>query len=253
MKQPKFQPWRPPRIVSGRLDFSGCAPRGHVVLGILHGDHPAHAHVGTSLLAMGVARRASGIVLGEVMAVGDGCPGLAVGDVVVAQRASAAGRIWPGLAAPHVGFVPAPASGIDPEWFATVADAVGLERPTTHTDAGDDVPTHVAYHIVRAGNAVPAQWDGVDHATVDLGLKIATVKALMRRKHRAKEPDMSDPQAKREAALLARYEAELALVTMKRVGRAVNTAPVLAGLGTGEDGAIFDGVIAVLDGVSASA
>lgn len=229
------------------LDFSGCAPRGHVVLGIYHGDHPIHAEVGTSLLAMGVQRKATGIVIGEVLAVGSMCPGLDVGAVVVAQRASAAGRMYPGIVEPREGYHAAPTSGIDPQWFATVAADVGLDLPTVRTTRGEDVPKFVAFHIVRAGNAIPAQWDGIDHATINAGLKIATVKALMRRKHRASEPDMNDPRVQREAAMLAGYEADLAEILRKRVGRAVNVAPVLAGLGTGEDGALFDGVIAVLE------
>jgi len=247
MKAAKFQAWRPPTVRDGALDFSACAPPGHVVLGIYHGDHPIHAEVGTSILAMGVQRRATGIVIGEVLAVGAGCPGLDVGAVVVAQRASAAGRIWPGLVEPHEGYIAQPTSGIDPSWFASVADSIGLEMPTVSTPHAGDVPLFVAFHIVRAGNAIPAQFDGIDRAVVDLGLKIATVKALMRRKHRESEPDMSDPRVQREAQLLAGYEAEMALVLSKRVGRAVNVAPILGGVGTGTDGSLFDGVLAVIE------
>ncbi len=241
------QPWRPPTIRGGALDFGACAPPGHVVLGVYHPDHPIHREIGTSPLAMGVARQAAAVVVGDVLAVGERCPGIERGAVVVAQRSSAAGRIWPGLARPHDGFVPMPTSGIDPQWFASVADQVGLDLPTVQGVHGEAVPLYVAFHIVRAGNAIPAQWDGVDHATVDLGLKIATVRALMRRKHRASEPDMSDPRVQREAQLLAGYEAEMALVLSKRVGRAVNVAPILGGVGTGTDGSLFDGVLAVIE------
>jgi hypothetical protein len=39
----------------------------------------------------------------------------------------------------------------------------------------------------------------------------------------------------------------MALVLSKRVGRAVNVAPILGGVGTGTDGALFDGVLAVIE------
>lgn len=251
-KQHKFQAWRPPVIRDGRLDFTACATPGHVVLGIYHHDHPAHGFVGTSLLAMGVERRASGIVLGEVLSVGDGCPGLRVGDVAIAQRSSAAGRLWPGLVEPKEGYIAQPTSGYDPTWFTTVADAYGLAFETVRTASGDDVPRFVAYHLVRAGNAIPAQSEGNDAALVDAGLKVAAVKALMRRKYRG-EPDMNDPKVQREAALLAGYEAEQATLMRSRIGRAVNVAPVRAGIGTGLDGSVFDGVIAVLESAQPSA
>lgn len=235
-------PWQPPRLRGGRLDFAGCAPAGHCVVGVLHHDHPRYADLGTSALAVGVGRRADAVLLAEVLDVGAGCPGIEPGAVLVIQRSSAAARVFAGVVEPPAGYMPRPSSGIDPDWFGPLLDGDRVE--TAH---GVTVPRHVALTVVRVGNAIPAQSEGVDDATVDAGLRVAAWKAVLRRSQRG-DPDMADPKSAKIEARLREAEAHLVDMLRRRRGRCVNRAVTAAGCWTGDDGSVFDGAIAVLDG-----
>lgn len=236
--------WTPPRLRDGRLDFTGCAPPGHCVVGVLHHDHPRYADLGVSALAVGVARRADAVLLAEVLDVGSGCPGIERGALLVIQRSSAAARVFAGVVEPPAGYIPRPSSGIDPEWLGP-----DLESDLVETEHGGTVPRHVALTVVRVGNAIQAQSEGVDDATVDAGLKVAAWKAVLRRAQRG-DPDMADPKSAKIEAKLREAEAHLVDVLARRRGRCVNRAIVAAGCWTGDDGSVFDGAIAVLDGVA---
>ena len=238
------QAWKPPRLVAGRLDFSGCAPRGHCVVGVLHQDHPVWqwSGLGGSRLEIGVPRPADAVLLAEVLDVGDGCPDVPVGAVLVIQRSSAAGRVFAGVHEPPTGFRPRPSSGIDPSWLEPVVEA------ETVTDGhGNPIPQYVALTVVRVGNSVPAQSEGVDDATVEAGLKVALWKAVLRRTQRSGEPDMNDPKSNAIEAKIREAEAHLADMLSRRRGRCVNRALVAAGCWTGDDGSLFDGALAVVE------
>lgn len=204
--------WRPPRITPAGISFAGLAPRGHLVVGVLGTDdlQAVTASQTGRVLMSSLVRRADAVLLAEVLDVGPNCPGVEVGDQVVIQRFSGA-------------------AGIDPGHL--MADGGELDRFS-------------ALQVVRCGNGIRAQDGGNDEKLVGVALMVAGLRALVKsdRGRTVDDPKMIQP---RRDLLMA--EALLAEILRRRAGRCVNGAVLAAGLQTGDDDAVFDGVIAVVE------
>lgn len=204
--------WRPPRLTPTGLDFAGLAPRGHIIVGcVVREDGGSPLESLWTPLAMPVAARALPVVLAEVLDVGERCPGVEVGDRVLIQRFSGA-------------------AGIDPERLRPFAPEVA--------------DRYSAIQVVRCGNGIRAQDPGVDTALVATA-KVAKWRRDFVRDDKGRSPD--DPKALQAVRDLAMTDALMQAILARRAGRAVNGAVLAAGLQTGDDGAAFDGVVAVVD------
>lgn len=226
--------WRPPRITAAGVSFAGLAPRGHLIVGVLAGDELDDITETEAAKALRIqrARRADRVMLAEVLDVGPGCPGVNVGDQVIIQRFSGAGRLWDGMSenSSRAGGE-VPSSGLNPDWIG-----VG------HDEA---LARYSAVQIVRCGNGIRAQEAGLDDALVNTAVIVAGLRRFVKSDEgrTADDPKMIQPRKD-----LAKFEALLGEILRRRAGKCVNGAVIAAGLQTGDDGAVFDGVIAVVEG-----
>lgn len=234
MKSPPT--WRPPRLTPTGLDFHGLAPRGHLIIGALireDGGDPLESMWAN--VSMPVNSRALPVLLAEVLDVGDRCPGVSIGDRVLIQRFS-------GIA------------GLDPERLRHLAPELA--------------DRFSAIQIVRCDNAVRAQEPGIDKALVATSQVVTWYRDFVRKGQDDLDDKVKAPGEKGIAAdaaeldlrviaarsrmemaqqNLAIYDRLLQVVLAKRAGRAVNGAIIAAGLQTGDDDAVFDGVLAVVE------
>jgi hypothetical protein len=158
------------------------------------------------------ARAADPVLLAEVLDVGLRCPGINVGDRVLIQRFSGA-------------------AGLDPD------------RLIPYVDVGE-FARFSALQVVRCGNAIRGQDPGVDTALVATSRVLGWEREFIRSDASRNE---SDPKLIAASKRLAHTERLLQAILARRAGKCVNGALVAAGLQTGDDDAIFDGVIAVVD------
>lgn len=204
--------WRPPRITPAGISFAGLAPRGHLIVGVFAGDEVREISESefAKSIRIGYHRPADHTLAAEVLDVGPNCPGVNVGDWVIIQRFSGA-------------------AGIDPGHL--MADGGELDRFS-------------ALQVVRCGNGIRAQDGGNDEKLVGVALMVAGLRALVKsdQGRTVDDPKMIQP---RRDLLMA--EALLAEILRRRAGRCVNGAVLAAGLQTGDDDAVFDGVIAVVE------
>lgn len=199
--------WRPFRLTpDGRALFRGLAPAGHVLVGAIPAEETTAGGVYLP------SRAAEQTYLADVLDVGAGCPGVEVGARVLVQRFSGAG-------------------GIDPAELGPVGAGVA-ER-------------YAAIQIVRCGNAVRAQGDGLDEKLVGVATIVAGLREIVKSGAACSPADPKGDAPRRD---LARLEPLLVEILRRRKGRAHTRALVAAGLRTGDDGAAFDGVLAVVDG-----
>ena len=206
--------WRPPRITPAGLDVAGLAPPGHLLVGVLSGDELrdlAETQFAASIRA-NYTRAADPVLLAEVLDVGLRCPGINVGDRVLIQRFSGA-------------------AGLDPD------------RLVPYVDVGE-FARFSALQVVRCGNAIRGQDPGVDTALVATSRVLGWEREFIRSDASRSE---SDPKLIAASKRLAQTERLLQAILARRAGKCVNGALVAAGLQTGDDDAVFDGVIAVVD------
>ncbi len=210
--KPTIPTWRPPRITPTGVDFTGLAPRGHLLVGVLGVDELRAITTSETgrMLTQSLARRADAVLVAEVLDVGRHCPGIAVGDQVIIQRFSGA-------------------AGIDPGYLMT--DGGALDRFS-------------ALQVVRCGNAIRAQDGGIDEKLVGVATLVAGLRQLVK-SDAGRSPD--DPKMIQPRRDLLMAENLLAEILRRRAGRCVNGAVLAAGLQTGDDDAVFDGVIAVVE------
>lgn len=204
--------WRPPRITPAGVSFAGLAPRGHLIVGVLAGDEFANVSetaVGKDLRIQW-GRRVERVMLAEVLDVGPGCPGIAAGDRVVIQRFGGA-------------------VGIDPD---RIAEHAG------------DLARFSALQVVRCGNGIRAQDEGNDEKLVGVALMVAGLRRLVKSDEGRTADDPKMIQPRRDLLMAERLLEE---ILRRRAGKCVNGAVLAAGLQTGDDDAVFDGVVAVVE------
>lgn len=202
--------WRPPRITPTGVSFAGLAPRGHLIVGVLAGDEFADVSetaIGKDLRIQW-GRRVERVMLAEVLDVGPGCPCVATGDRVVIQRFGGA-------------------VGIDPD---RIAEHAG------------DLARFSALQVVRCGNGIRAQDN--DEKLVGVALMVAGLRRLVKSDEGRTADDPKMMQPRRDLLMAERLLEE---ILRRRAGKCVNGAVLAAGLQTGDDDAVFDGVVAVVD------
>ena len=203
--------WRPLRIRPDGTVSYPTPDAGHVLVGALRTSDGMDALTGWSPLHM-PTRRALPVLLAEVLAVGAGCR-VNVGDRVLIQRFSGQG-------------------GMDPFMLREYVAEGSLDR-------------FAGFQVVRCDLAIKAQHDGIDTALVTTQTLIRGLRHLVRT-DKAFSPD--DPRGMAATNDLNRFEALKSVLLQKRRGRAHNMALAACGLQTGDDGAAFDGVLAVVEG-----
>jgi hypothetical protein len=162
------------------------------------------------VLMSSLVRRADAVLLAEVLDVGPNCPGVQIGDQVVIQRFSGA-------------------AGIDPGHLMT---------------DGGELDRFSALQVVRCGNGIRAQDGGIDEKLVGVAVMVAGLRKLVKSDQGRSVDDPKMIQPRRD---LLMAENLLAEILRRRAGRCVNGAVLAAGLQTGDDDAVFDGVIAVVE------
>lgn len=214
MKPATIPTWRPPRISPAGLDVAGLAPPGHLLVGVLSGDEVRDLTetAFAASLRIDYHRTADVVLMAEVLDVGARCPGINVGDRVLIQRFSGA-------------------AGLDPD------------RLIPYVDVGE-FARFSALQVVRCGNAIRGQEPGVDTALVATTAVLSWQREFIRSDA---SRNASDPQMVAASKALAQTERLLQAILARRSGKCVNGALVAAGLQTGDDDALFDGVIAVVE------
>lgn len=206
--------WRPPHITAAGLDVTGLAPPGHLLVGVLSGDEVRDLGETpfAASLRIDYRRPADAVLLAEVLDVGPRCPGVAVGDRVLIQRFSGA-------------------AGLDPDRLIPYVDVGEFSRFS-------------ALQVVRCGNGIRGQDPGVDTALVATSMVLKWEREFIRSDASRSE---SDPKMIEASRQMAQTERLMQAILARRAGKCVNGALVAAGLQTGDDGAVFDGVIAVVE------